>query len=135
MPLDLAEIAWRITNDGVMGGLSRSAVHTADGTLVFDGELSRENNGGFASVLGALDAATQPHGLATTAGMAGESGVINKASVPGEALRRMCVREAALNVATLSPTDTMTMTLGPTPVKQPEPGSTIYFLASPLGEG
>ena len=60
MPLDLTAIPWRITNDGVMGGLSRSAVHTADGTLVFEGELSRENNGGFASVLGELDAPLHP---------------------------------------------------------------------------
>jgi NAD(P)-dependent dehydrogenase (short-subunit alcohol dehydrogenase family) len=60
MPLDLAAIAWRITNDGVMGGLSRSTVHAGDGALVFEGELSRENNGGFASVLGALDHPLRP---------------------------------------------------------------------------
>jgi NAD(P)-dependent dehydrogenase (short-subunit alcohol dehydrogenase family) len=60
MPLDLAALAWRITNDGVMGGLSRSAVRVDDGVLVFEGELSRENNGGFASVLGALDAPLAP---------------------------------------------------------------------------
>jgi len=60
MPLDLAALPWRITNDGVMGGLSRSAVRSDDGRLVFEGELSRENDGGFASVLGALDDTLAP---------------------------------------------------------------------------
>jgi monofunctional biosynthetic peptidoglycan transglycosylase len=42
---------WRIINDGVMGGLSTSAfVLTEDSTAVFRGEVSLENNGGFASV-------------------------------------------------------------------------------------
>lgn len=42
---------WRIINDGVMGGLSRSEFEaTKDSTAVFRGVLSLENNGGFASV-------------------------------------------------------------------------------------
>ncbi len=42
---------WRIVNDGVMGGVSQSRLHgTADGTALFEGDLSLENNGGFASV-------------------------------------------------------------------------------------
>jgi monofunctional biosynthetic peptidoglycan transglycosylase len=42
---------WMIVNDGVMGGLSGSRIHLTDhGTAVFEGELSRANNGGFASV-------------------------------------------------------------------------------------
>ncbi len=40
---------WRIVNDGVMGGLSRSAVTETPEGLRFAGELSLENNGGFAS--------------------------------------------------------------------------------------
>jgi NAD(P)-dependent dehydrogenase (short-subunit alcohol dehydrogenase family) len=60
MPLDLAAPDWRITNDGVMGGLSQSTVRTKAGALVFEGELSRENDGGFVSVLGELDAPLQP---------------------------------------------------------------------------
>jgi NAD(P)-dependent dehydrogenase (short-subunit alcohol dehydrogenase family) len=60
VPLDPAKVSWRITNDGVMGGLSRSRVHTENATLLFEGDLSRENNGGFASVLGALDTPLRP---------------------------------------------------------------------------
>jgi NADH dehydrogenase [ubiquinone] 1 alpha subcomplex assembly factor 1 len=42
---------WRIINDGVMGGLSRSEFEaTKDSTAVFRGVLSLENYGGFASV-------------------------------------------------------------------------------------
>jgi hypothetical protein len=42
---------WFVVNDGVMGGLSSSAMEiTSDGTGVFAGRLSLENNGGFASV-------------------------------------------------------------------------------------
>ena len=43
--------AWRIVNDGVMGGLSKSsfALNT-EGHGVFSGTVSLENNGGFASV-------------------------------------------------------------------------------------
>ena len=43
--------AWFVVNDGVMGGMSSSdMVVTADGTGLFAGRLSLENNGGFASV-------------------------------------------------------------------------------------
>lgn len=42
---------WQVVNDGVMGGRSTSRVErTADGTLRFSGNLSLENNGGFASM-------------------------------------------------------------------------------------
>jgi monofunctional biosynthetic peptidoglycan transglycosylase len=42
---------WRIVNDGVMGGLSNSLIRaTPNGNAVFEGRLSLENNGGFASV-------------------------------------------------------------------------------------
>jgi hypothetical protein len=42
---------WFVVNDGVMGGVSTSTMEvTADGTGVFAGRLSLENNGGFASV-------------------------------------------------------------------------------------
>jgi len=47
---------WRVINDGVMGGLSRgSIILTNDGTGLFTGELSLENNGGFASVRTMVD--------------------------------------------------------------------------------
>jgi monofunctional biosynthetic peptidoglycan transglycosylase len=49
---------WRVVNDGVMGGLSTSRMESAPGGMaVFLGELSLENNGGFASVRTALDRA------------------------------------------------------------------------------
>ena len=42
---------WRIVNDGVMGGLSQSQMSvTTEQTGVFQGTVSLENNGGFASV-------------------------------------------------------------------------------------
>jgi monofunctional biosynthetic peptidoglycan transglycosylase len=42
---------WRSVDDGVMGGLSQSRLTvTAEGTGVFTGVVSLENNGGFASV-------------------------------------------------------------------------------------
>lgn len=36
--------------DGVMGGLSTGRIRSGDGTLVFDGEVSLRNNGGFSSM-------------------------------------------------------------------------------------
>ena len=43
--------AWRTVNDGVMGGLSASQmIWQEKGTVIFSGDVSLENNGGFASV-------------------------------------------------------------------------------------
>lgn len=42
--------AWILVNDDVMGGVSTSSFRQAGGTAVFSGEVSLENNGGFASV-------------------------------------------------------------------------------------
>lgn len=48
---NLATHKWEIVNDGVMGGLSRSHLQLNEsGNIVFSGELSLKNNGGFASV-------------------------------------------------------------------------------------
>lgn len=41
--------AWTTVNDPVMGGLSTSRITFSDGDLVFSGNISLENNGGFAS--------------------------------------------------------------------------------------
>ena len=42
---------WMVVNDGVMGGLSQSRPEITDrDTLVFTGNVSLENNGGFASI-------------------------------------------------------------------------------------
>lgn len=46
--------AWRIVNDGVMGGMSRSDLRIVDGRATFAGTVSPENNGGFASVRASL---------------------------------------------------------------------------------
>lgn len=43
---------FRVINDGVMGGLSRSRLDPASGCMSFTGEVSLENNGGFASFRG-----------------------------------------------------------------------------------
>ncbi|MCG7531369.1 CIA30 family protein [Psychrobium sp. MM17-31] len=45
---------WRITNDGVMGGLSQGNVVKVNGDIVFTGQISTENNGGFSSTYTAL---------------------------------------------------------------------------------
>ncbi len=42
--------AWQIVNDDVMGGVSSSRFQIVNGAAVFQGEVSLENNGGFASV-------------------------------------------------------------------------------------
>ncbi len=41
---------WKVVNDDVMGGISASKFEVTNGVVVFRGELSLENNGGFASV-------------------------------------------------------------------------------------
>lgn len=41
---------WRSVNDGVMGGVSSGSMLQNGNVLAFTGELSLENNGGFASV-------------------------------------------------------------------------------------
>jgi catechol 2,3-dioxygenase-like lactoylglutathione lyase family enzyme len=47
--------AWTTVNDPVMGGKSTSGVAFGDGGLVFSGDISLENNGGFASARGPQD--------------------------------------------------------------------------------
>ncbi len=42
--------SWRVTNDTVMGGVSKGELSWTKGVLVFTGELSLANNGGFASI-------------------------------------------------------------------------------------
>jgi len=42
--------AWQVVNDDVMGGVSTSRFELTNSVAVFQGELSLENNGGFASV-------------------------------------------------------------------------------------
>lgn len=66
--------AWNSVNDGVMGGVSKGgASRTEQGTLLFSGELSLENNGGFASIR------TEPRSL----GLAGSSAIVVKARGDG----------------------------------------------------
>lgn len=51
-----AVAAWTTVNDPVMGGRSSSTVTFGDGGLEFSGDISLDNNGGFASARGPLDA-------------------------------------------------------------------------------
>jgi monofunctional biosynthetic peptidoglycan transglycosylase len=53
--LELDPDAWQSINDGVMGGVSSGAMAESPGGLVFEGELSLENHGGFASVRRQID--------------------------------------------------------------------------------
>ena len=41
---------WQIINDGVMGGLSKGDAYLLDNSILFKGEVSLKNNGGFASL-------------------------------------------------------------------------------------
>mgnify|MGYP001551771967 CR=1 FL=1 len=47
---DMNAVSWRTVNDGVMGGVSSGGMVQEGELLVFTGELSLENNGGFSSV-------------------------------------------------------------------------------------
>lgn len=47
---DDAASGWRTVLDGVMGGRSTGRITATDGTIVFDGATSLENNGGFSSM-------------------------------------------------------------------------------------
>lgn len=42
--------AWQLVNDDVMGGVSACSFRLTNGVAVFQGDVSLENNGGFASV-------------------------------------------------------------------------------------
>ena len=54
---DSAEIdRWRVVLDGVMGGLSTGNIRQGEGTLLFTGETSLRNNGGFSSIRARLPA-------------------------------------------------------------------------------
>jgi hypothetical protein len=44
--------AFRVINDAVMGGVSTSRLSAVDAALIFEGEVSLQNNGGFASFRG-----------------------------------------------------------------------------------
>ena len=46
---------WSVQNDTVMGGVSESSSTWVDKQLVFSGNLSLENNGGFVSCFGPVD--------------------------------------------------------------------------------
>ena len=48
---DAAQVqSWRTVLDGVMGGLSTGRVEMGDDTMIFSGETSLRNNGGFSSM-------------------------------------------------------------------------------------
>jgi len=48
--IDMSVEPWRSVNDGVMGGLSAGRIVSMKEHLRFEGKLSLENKGGFASV-------------------------------------------------------------------------------------
>ena len=53
-PADLR--GWQVEDDGVMGGVSRgNIIHDKAGHLIFRGEVSLENNGGFSSIQNNFD--------------------------------------------------------------------------------
>ena len=56
MTMDMSAEPWRAINDGVMGGISAGRMVQTEAGLRFEGELSLENNGGFASVRRVVEA-------------------------------------------------------------------------------
>ncbi|MBZ0268341.1 CIA30 family protein [bacterium] len=52
--IPIGKASWRIVNDGVMGGLSRGRVSAGASGLLFEGDVSLANGGGFASVRTAI---------------------------------------------------------------------------------
>ncbi|MBT8495909.1 MAG: CIA30 family protein [Deltaproteobacteria bacterium] len=64
--------SWRIVNDDVMGGRSDSNFAVADGRAVFEGNLSPDNGGGFASVRADLSAAPSPDTVAVVIRVRGD---------------------------------------------------------------
>ncbi|MGV1089440.1 MAG: CIA30 family protein [Mycobacterium sp.] len=65
---DPAAVAtWTTVNDPVMGGRSTSSAAFGEGGLVFSGNISLENNGGFASARGPFDADLGPRATGATA--------------------------------------------------------------------
>ena len=55
MQIGISEEPWRAVNDGVMGGISSGGMVRVDEVLRFEGTLSLENNGGFASARRLVD--------------------------------------------------------------------------------
>ncbi len=51
---DAERLPWRVVLDGVMGGLSTGQVDVENGSMVFSGETSLRNNGGFSSIRASL---------------------------------------------------------------------------------
>jgi hypothetical protein len=50
---------WYVVNDSVMGGVSNSKMTQSEESLIFEGNLSLENNGGFASIRTQINAQGQ----------------------------------------------------------------------------
>ena len=60
-----AVLSWQAIDDRVMGGVSRSRLrHDPEGFAVFEGEVSFDNGGGFASVRNAQFAIEPPEAVA-----------------------------------------------------------------------
>jgi NADH dehydrogenase [ubiquinone] 1 alpha subcomplex assembly factor 1 len=57
---------FRVINDDVMGGVSTSRLRSTDGAMVFEGVVSLENNGGFASFRGPFRFPTESGALLLT---------------------------------------------------------------------
>ena len=68
-----AAAGWSVVNDTVMGGVSTGRLAWDDGALVFTGELSLDNNGGFASVRSPLVDPAAAAGWAERTGLAVEA--------------------------------------------------------------
>ena len=58
---------FQVVNDVVMGGVSTSRLRSTDGAMAFEGVVSLDNNGGFASFRGPVGFPEEPAALLVTA--------------------------------------------------------------------
>lgn len=93
---DANETRWSSVNDDVMGGISRSSfTRTDDGTALFTGRLSLENNGGFATIRSRAD----------DLGLAGSDGVVLRVKGDGRTYTFSALERDARNEINLWRTD------------------------------
>jgi hypothetical protein len=100
----LAATAWHPIDDRVMGGVSRSRLrHDPQGHAVFEGELSLERNGGFASVRSQAGERGLPHAQACLVEVRGGGHPTHQPGLIGAVARNVLNFNPCLPTACLRP--------------------------------
>jgi monofunctional biosynthetic peptidoglycan transglycosylase len=97
----LPQASWVVVNDTVMGGVSSSQVRVdSEGAVLFEGDLSLENNGGFTSTRAMLGGANWSGVEAIRIRVAGDGrSYLATARVAGTGMRRLYYRMEVPTVA------------------------------------